>query len=145
MKTMVFQSTMKFVHGSRWFLGSLMFLTDKFGDLSLQELEPSKVSRSGTDRFPPALVRVGLVNEAQLGHRLSSLGETDTNPTEDKADHTLVVLTATTDPICQPSSESQRSLTLSTTKKSTWWNKVVNYGKNHRRDPTGGRRRNSPC
>jgi hypothetical protein len=36
---MAFQSTTKFLPGSRWFLGSLVFLTDQFGNLSLQELE----------------------------------------------------------------------------------------------------------
>jgi hypothetical protein len=85
--TMVFQSITKFLLGSRWFLGSLEFLTDRFGNLNLKELELSEVVRSGTSRFPPALDRVGLVNEAQL--RLGSLGETDTNLTEDKADHAL--------------------------------------------------------
>jgi hypothetical protein len=81
-------------------------LTDKFGNLSLQEPELSKVTGSGIDRLPPAPVRVGLVNEAQLGHGLGSLGEMDMDPTEDKADHTLAALTTATDPICPPSSES---------------------------------------
>jgi hypothetical protein len=37
-------------------MGSLEFLTDKFGDLSLQELESSEVVGSGTNRLPLALV-----------------------------------------------------------------------------------------
>jgi hypothetical protein len=57
----------------------------------------SKVTRSGTDCLPPAPDRVSLVNEAQL--RLDSLVETDTNPAEDKADHTLVAQAAASDPI----------------------------------------------
>jgi hypothetical protein len=35
MRTMVFQSITKFLPDSRWFLGSLLFMTDKFADLSL--------------------------------------------------------------------------------------------------------------
>jgi hypothetical protein len=101
---MTFQSTTKFLPGSRWFLSSLEFLTDKFGNTSLQELELSKVAGSGTDRLPPALVRVGLVSEAQL--RLDSLGETDTDPMEDEADHTLTAQAAAIDPIISLSSGS---------------------------------------
>jgi hypothetical protein len=71
-----------------WFLGSLEFLTDQFGNLSIQEPELSEVIGSGTGCLPPAPVHVGHVNEAQL--RLHPLGETDTDPVEDKADHTLV-------------------------------------------------------
>jgi hypothetical protein len=104
MRTMVFQSTTEFLLGSRWFLGSLEFLTDQFGNLSLQEPELSKVARSSTDCLPPTLVRVGLINEAQL--RLGSLGEMDTDPVEDRADHTLAALAAATDLIYSPSSGS---------------------------------------
>jgi hypothetical protein len=32
---MVFQFTAKFLSGSSWFLGSLEFITNKFGDLRL--------------------------------------------------------------------------------------------------------------
>jgi hypothetical protein len=69
-RTMAFQSTTKLLPGSRRFLGSLEFLTDKFGNLSLQEPELSKVARSGNGRLPPASVQVSLVNEAQIRHRL---------------------------------------------------------------------------
>jgi hypothetical protein len=34
-REMVYQSTTKFLLGSRWFLRSLQFVTDKFGDLTL--------------------------------------------------------------------------------------------------------------
>jgi hypothetical protein len=66
----------------------------------------SKVARSGTTGLPPALVQVSLINEAQLGHRLGSLGETDMDPPEDKVDHTLAAQSVATDLICSPSSES---------------------------------------
>jgi hypothetical protein len=67
--------------------------------------ESHEVVRSGIDRFPPAPVRVDLVNEAQLGHKLNKLGKTDPDPTEDKADHTLAVPVAITDPIHRSSPE----------------------------------------
>jgi hypothetical protein len=101
---MAFQSTTKFLPGSRWFLGSLEFLTDKFGNLSLQEPELSRVAGSGTGCLPPAPVRVGLVNEARLG--LGSLGGTDTDLVDDRADHTLATQAAATDPIYSLSSGS---------------------------------------
>jgi hypothetical protein len=96
----------KFLPGSRWFLGYLEFLTKKCGNLSLQESELGKVARSGTGRLPLSLVRVSLIKEAQLVHGLGSLGETDTDPAKDKADHHLTVLTAATDPFCPCSLES---------------------------------------
>jgi hypothetical protein len=34
-RTITYQSTTKFLSGSRWFLGSLQFVSDKFGDLTL--------------------------------------------------------------------------------------------------------------
>jgi hypothetical protein len=34
-RAMEYQSTTKFLPGSRWFLGSLHFVSDKFGDLTL--------------------------------------------------------------------------------------------------------------
>jgi hypothetical protein len=49
---------------------------------------------------------VGLINEAQLRHRLNVLEETDSDSTRDKANHTLAVPAATTDPIYQLSFES---------------------------------------
>jgi hypothetical protein len=44
-RAMAFQSTTKFLPGSRWFLSSLEFLTDKFGNLILQEPELRKAVR----------------------------------------------------------------------------------------------------
>jgi hypothetical protein len=89
----------------RWFMGSLQFVTNKFGDLTLQEPESHGIVGSGTGHLPPALVRVGLVNEAQLGHGLSELGKTGSDPAGDKADHTLAIPVARTYPICQSPSE----------------------------------------
>jgi hypothetical protein len=56
MRAMTFQSTTMFLPGSRWVLGSFLFIADKLGDLNLQELELSKVIRSGTGHLPPDLV-----------------------------------------------------------------------------------------
>jgi hypothetical protein len=72
-RSMVFQSTTKFLPSSRWFLGSLLFNANKFGDLSLQGLETWEVIGLGTDCLPPAPVQVRLINEAQLRHRCGSL------------------------------------------------------------------------
>jgi hypothetical protein len=52
------------------------------------------------------IASISLVNKAQLKHRLGSLGEMDTDPSEDRADHTPAVWAATTDPIYSLSSES---------------------------------------
>jgi hypothetical protein len=51
MRSMVFQTATKFLPGSRWALRSLLFITDKFGELSLQKLESPKVTGSGIGRF----------------------------------------------------------------------------------------------
>jgi hypothetical protein len=56
MKAMAYQSTTKFLPGSTWFLGSLQFIIDKFGDLTLQEPESCKVIGSGIGRHPLAPV-----------------------------------------------------------------------------------------
>jgi hypothetical protein len=82
---MVFQSTTKFLPGSRWVLGSLLFIADKFGDMNLQEPRSREVIRSGTSRLPPALALVDLVKEARLRHKLIQLGKTDPEPLGDKA------------------------------------------------------------
>jgi hypothetical protein len=54
MREMAIQSTTKFLSGSRWFLGSLQFVINKFGDLNLQEPESSEVTESGTGHLPLA-------------------------------------------------------------------------------------------
>jgi hypothetical protein len=65
---MAFQSTTKFLPGSRWVLGYLLFIADKCGDLNLHEPESCEVTGLGTGHLQLALVQVGLVNEAQLRH-----------------------------------------------------------------------------
>jgi hypothetical protein len=59
-----------------------------------------------TGRFPPAPVRVSLINEAQLRHGSVKLGKMDMDPSRDNADHTLVVPTTITNPIYQSPLES---------------------------------------
>jgi hypothetical protein len=90
----------------RWVLGNLLFIADKIGDLNLQEPDLLEVVGSGTDRLPPAPARVSIVIEAQLRHRLVKLGKMDPDPSGDKANHTLAVSAAITDPIHQSSPES---------------------------------------
>jgi hypothetical protein len=53
---MAYQSTTKFLPGSRWFLGSLQFITNKFGDLTRQEPKSRRIIGSGTGRLPLAPV-----------------------------------------------------------------------------------------
>jgi hypothetical protein len=55
-RSMAFQSTTKFLPGLRWVLRSLLLIADKYGDLSLQELESSEVIGLDADRLPPAPV-----------------------------------------------------------------------------------------
>jgi hypothetical protein len=64
------------------------------------------VAGLGTGCLPLAPVRVGLINDTELRHRLNELGKMDPDPAGDKADHILAVLAATTDPIHQSSLES---------------------------------------
>jgi hypothetical protein len=105
-RSMVFQSTIKFLPSSRWVLGSLLFINDKFGDLSLQELESSEIAGSGTSHLPPAPVQVILISEAQLRHGSIKLGEADSDPSGDKVDHNQASSPATIDPIYQSPPES---------------------------------------
>jgi hypothetical protein len=72
-RSMAFKSTSKFLSGSRLVFRFLLFITNKMGDLNLQEPEPREITGSDTDRFPPIPVRVGLTCEAQLGHESNSL------------------------------------------------------------------------
>jgi hypothetical protein len=94
-RSMMFQSTTKFLPGSRWVLESLLFVADKFGDLSLQEPESWEVVGSGIGRLPPAPVRVSLINEAQLQHGSTMPRKTNSNPSGDKANHNLAGSTTT--------------------------------------------------
>jgi hypothetical protein len=87
MRSTTFQSTAMFLPGSRWVLGSLLFIVDKFRDLSLHEPKSWEVPRSGTSRLPPAPVQVSLINEAQLRLGSNKLGKTDLDASGDKIDH----------------------------------------------------------
>jgi hypothetical protein len=100
-RSMMFQSTTKFLSDMRWVLRSLLFVTDKFRDLSLQEPELPEVAGSGNGRLSPALVRVDLINEAQLRHESDVLGEVDLDSLGDNIDHNQVGSPTTTDPIYQ--------------------------------------------
>jgi hypothetical protein len=105
-RSVTFQSTTKFLPSSRRVLASLLFIADKFGDLSLHELESLEIAGSGTGRVPLAPVRISLVNEAQLGHGSNILGEAESDPLEDKADHHEIGCPPATDPIHQSPPES---------------------------------------
>jgi hypothetical protein len=105
-RSMTFQSTSKFSPDSRWAFGSLFFIVDKFGDLSLQDPEPWEIIRSGTNCLPPILARVGLITEAQLGHRFNAMGEAKSDPSGDKADHHRIACPVTANPIYQSPTES---------------------------------------
>jgi hypothetical protein len=85
----------------RWVLESLLFITNKFRDLSLQEPELPDVTGLGTGRLALVPVRVGLINEARLRHRSMVLGEADTDPPRDKTNHNLAGFPDTTYPIYQ--------------------------------------------
>jgi hypothetical protein len=103
---MAFHSTTRFLPGSRWVLGSLLFIANKFGDLNLQEPKSCEVIRLGTGHLPPAPVWVVLINETQLRHGLIKLGKMDLDPSGDKAAHTSAVFAALIDAIDQSSSKS---------------------------------------
>jgi hypothetical protein len=87
-------------------MGPLQFVTDKFRDLTLQEPESRRITRSGTDHLPPAPVQFSLVSKAQLRHRISELGKMGLDPEGDKVDHILATPAAPTDPIYLSPSKS---------------------------------------
>jgi hypothetical protein len=103
---MVFQSTSKFHPGLRLVFESLLFITDKMGYLSLQELESWEITGSGTDRVHPIPSRDGLACEALLRHESSISGESEPDPARDNANHQEIYCPAATDPIYKTSPES---------------------------------------
>jgi hypothetical protein len=105
-RSMAFQSTTKFLLGSRWVLEFLLFIADQFRDLSLQELESPEVTESGTIDLPLAPIRVGLISDAQLRHGSTMLGEAGLDPSRVKPDHNQAGSPAATDPIDQSPSDS---------------------------------------
>jgi hypothetical protein len=106
MRSMAFQSTSKFFSGSRLVFGSILFIADKMGDLSLQELESLEIVGSGIDHFPPPPARVYLTCEAQLGNGSSISGESELDPSGGNADHHEMCCPDAADPIYKPSPES---------------------------------------
>jgi hypothetical protein len=84
-RSMVFHSTTRCLPGLGWVPGSHLFIVDKFRDLSLQEPELPEVIGSSTGHLPVHTVRLGLINETQLRHGSSMLGEAGSDPLEDKA------------------------------------------------------------
>jgi hypothetical protein len=87
MRSTTFRSTSKFLPSSRLVFGSLLFIVDKMGDLSLQKTKSREEVGSNTDRFPPMPVRVNLACEARLGHGSSNTGESELDPSGDRVDH----------------------------------------------------------
>jgi hypothetical protein len=104
-RLMMFPSSNKFLPDLRWVLGSLLFITDKFRDLSLQELESPKVTGSGTNRISLIPAQVSLIIKAQLEHGSTESGEVEWDPLRDKAYH-HAICQATTNPIYQSPLES---------------------------------------
>jgi hypothetical protein len=104
-RSLVSRSSSKFLPNSKWDFGSLLFIADKFGDLSLQETESWEITGSGTDHVPPISAQVGLVSEARLGHGFSASGEAESDPSGDKADHHEIGCPTAVDPINQPPPE----------------------------------------
>jgi hypothetical protein len=105
-RSMTFQSTNKFLPVSRLVFRSLLFIIDKMGNLSLQEPEPWEITESGTDRVHQILTQDGLTCEAQLRHGSCLSGESDLDPSGDRADHHEMCCHAATNLICKPSPES---------------------------------------
>jgi hypothetical protein len=67
-------------------------------DLSLQEAKSREITRSDTDRVDPILARDDLTCEAWLGHGYSILGESESDPLGDNANHHKICCSATIDP-----------------------------------------------
>jgi hypothetical protein len=86
--------------------GSLLFIANKMGDLSLQEPKLQEITGSDTDRFPPTLVRVSLVCEACPRHGSNKSGESKSDLSVDNVYHCKICCPIATDPIYKPSSES---------------------------------------
>jgi hypothetical protein len=106
-RSMAFKSTSKFLSGSRLVFGSILFVADKMGDLSLKELKLWEITGSDTDHFPPTSAQVGLTCEARLGHGSSQLGESESDPSGDNCNHHEICCPDVADPIYKPSLESK--------------------------------------
>jgi hypothetical protein len=100
-RSMSFQSTSKFLPGTRTVFGSLLFIADKMGYLNLQEPESWEIVGLGTDIFPLASAEVDLACEARLGH-----GSSRSGGGEDNIDHHKICCPDAADPIYKSSLES---------------------------------------
>jgi hypothetical protein len=99
---MAFDSTSRFLPGSRLVFGSLLFIVDKMGDLSLHQPEWREIIRSDTDHFPLTSTRAGVACEAWLGRGSIGSGEFELGPSGDSVDHHEICCPDTTDPIWEP-------------------------------------------
>jgi hypothetical protein len=104
-RSMTFQSSSKFLPGSRLASGSLLFIANQMGDLSLSEPASREIVGSGTDRVHLIPTRDGLAYEAQLGHKTCLSAESELDPSMDNTDHHKVCCPTTTYPIYKPSPE----------------------------------------
>jgi hypothetical protein len=83
-----------------------LFITNKFGDLSVQELKPWEITGSSIDRIPLILAQVNLVIDAQLGHGFNAFWEAESDPSGNKADYHGIACPIVADPIHQPPVDS---------------------------------------
>jgi hypothetical protein len=116
MRSMTFQASAKFLPGSGFVFGSLHFIANKFGDLSLQEPEQHKVSEPGTNRPPSSPARVGLTLQTRPEHGSDVLGESESDTFGENTGHLRVCCPNTVDPIynhialSESDSESNREI-----------------------------------
>jgi hypothetical protein len=96
---MMFQASAKFLPGSGFVFGSLHFIANKLGDLSLQEPEQQKVLEPGTNRPPSSPARVGLTLQTRPEHGSDVLGEFESDTFRENTDHLRVRCPDTVDPI----------------------------------------------
>jgi hypothetical protein len=102
LRSMAFESATKFSPGSKMVFGSLLSVTDKMGDLSLQEPKPWAITRSGADQFQLTPIQVGLAWDARPGHKFGNLGESKSDLSRDSANHREIYCLATIDPTDNP-------------------------------------------
>jgi hypothetical protein len=106
-KSMAFDSTSRFLPGSRLVIESVLFIADKMGDLSLHQPESWEIDGSNTDHFPSTPTQAGLACEARLGRGSSGPGEFESDPSGDSVNH------------------HEMSLTLRVVEKSSLWGRVT--------------------
>jgi hypothetical protein len=106
-KSMAFDSTSRFLPGSRLVIEYVLFIADKMGDLSLHQPESWEIDGSNTDHFPSTPTQAGLACEARLGHGSSGPGEFESDPSGDSVNH------------------HEMSLTLRVVEKSSLWGRVT--------------------